>query len=80
MGLISFMIINNQFLLEPGIPIKPISSCGKTGVSIFKFIVSDYFHDAIVVEVPLAFIKCGDNLWDCNVGDESSYCIQECSE
>jgi hypothetical protein len=49
-------------------------------VSIFRFIVSDYFHDPISIEIPLAFIKCGDNLWDCNVEGESGYCIEECLE
>ncbi len=72
--------INNSYLPEPGIIIKSLASCGRTGVSIFRFIVSDYFHDPISIEIPLAFIKCGDNLWDCNVEDESGYCIEECPE
>ena len=48
-------------------------------ITIFRFIISDYFHDAILMEVPLLFIKCGDDLWDCDVGSESIYCIEECN-
>ena len=72
--------INNHLLPEPGIPIKPMNSCGSTGVSIFRFIISDYFYDSFAVEVPLIFIQCGENLWDCQFEGESNYCIEECGE
>lgn len=49
--------VNNIFLEEPGIPIKPIQSCGRIGVSVFKFIVSDMTFDPITTEISIGFDK-----------------------
>ncbi|MDP6937069.1 MAG: hypothetical protein QGF36_06525 [Candidatus Marinimicrobia bacterium] len=47
--------VNNAFLAEPGIPIKPIGSCGRTGISIFKFIAADKTFDPIEETVYIPF-------------------------
>ena len=40
--------VNNAYLLEPGIPIKPLNQCGRTGVSTFRFIIADMIFDPII--------------------------------
>ncbi len=49
--------VNNAFLAEPGIPIKPIGSCGRTGISIFKFIAADKTFEPVeeTVYIPFSF-------------------------
>ena len=40
--------VNNAYLQEPGIPIKPLNQCGRIGVSTFRFIVADMIFDPII--------------------------------
>ena len=47
--------VNNAYLDEPGIPIKPIELCGRSGVSIFRFIVADRSFGPIVEERSIGF-------------------------
>lgn len=70
--------INNDYLEEPGIPVKPISLCGRTGITLFKFIVSDQNSNPVAIEQPLLFAKCGDGFWNCDEDCES--CLIECGE
>ncbi len=47
--------VNNAFLPEPGIPVKPIGSCGRTGDSIFKFIAADKTFEPVDKTVYIPF-------------------------
>ena len=49
--------VNNAYLLEPGIPIKPLNQCGRTGVSTFRFIIADMIFDPIVEDRFVGFDK-----------------------
>jgi hypothetical protein len=49
--------VNNAYLQEPGIPIKPLNQCGRTGVSTFRFIVADMIFDPIVEDRFVGFDK-----------------------
>ena len=68
------MYLDNNF----GIIIDPISNCGKTGVSFFKFIISDQVFDPVIKEVAIPFSKCGDNIWNCE--EDCNNCYIECGE
>jgi len=70
--------VNNAYLPEPGIPIKPIILCGRTGTSFFRFIVSDLVFPPVSVEIPIEFVKCGDNFWNCE--EDCIHCPMECGE
>ena len=71
--------VNNAYLdNEQGISIEPISLCGKTGVSFFKFIISDLIFDPVIKEVAIPFAKCGDNVWNCE--EDCEHCPMECGE
>jgi len=77
--------VNNTYLddpttpeSEPGILIKPISLCGRTGISYFRFIVSDLVFDPVTIEIPIAFVKCGDNFWNCE--EDCEHCPGDCEE
>ena len=50
--------VNNAYLEEPGIPIKPIGLCGRTGVSIFRFIVEDMTSAPVIEDKYIGFDKC----------------------
>ena len=49
--------VNNAYLAEPGIPIKPLNQCGRTGVSTFRFIIADMIFDPIVEDRFVGFDK-----------------------
>ena len=49
--------VNNAYLEEPGIPIKPIELCGRIGVSIFRFIVADMTSAPVVEDKYVGFDK-----------------------
>ncbi|MBC8255682.1 MAG: hypothetical protein H8E85_00025 [Candidatus Marinimicrobia bacterium] len=49
--------VNNAYLSEPGIPIKPLNQCGRIGVSTFRFIVADMNFDPIIKDQPVGFDK-----------------------
>ena len=49
--------VNNVYLEEPGIPIKPLNLCGRIGVSTFRFIVSDMVFDPIIQDQQVGFDK-----------------------
>jgi hypothetical protein len=49
--------VNNAYLQEPGIPIKPLNQCGRTGVSTFRFIIADMIFDPIVEDRFVGFDK-----------------------
>ena len=56
--------IKNQFLdnpnteiEEPGLEYKPIKQCGRIGVAIFRFIISDMTFEPILKEVSVGFDK-----------------------
>ena len=49
--------VNNVYLDEPGIPVKPIGLCGRIGVSTFRFIVADMTLDPVVKERSVGFDK-----------------------
>ena len=42
--------VNNVYLDEPGIPVKPIGLCGRIGVSTFRFIVADMTLQLFVID------------------------------
>ena len=49
--------VNNAYLQEPGIPIKPLNQCGRTGLSTFRFIIADMIFDPIVEDRFVGFDK-----------------------
>ena len=49
--------VNNAYLQEPGIPIKPLNQCGRIGVSTFRFIVADMIFDPIIEDRFVGFDK-----------------------
>ena len=49
--------VNNAYLQEPGIPIKPLNQCGRIGVSTFRFIVADMFFNPIIEDRFVGFDK-----------------------
>lgn len=49
--------VNNAYLSEPGIPIKPLNQCGRIGVSAFRFIVADMIFDPIIKDQLVGFDK-----------------------
>ena len=49
--------VNNAYLDEPGIPIKPIGICGRIGVSIFRFIIADMTSGPVVEDRSVEFDK-----------------------
>ena len=49
--------VNNVYLQEPGIPIKPLNQCGRTGVSTFRFIIADRIFDPIIEDKFVGFDK-----------------------
>ena len=49
--------VNNVYLQEPGIPIKPLNQCGRIGVSTFRFIVADMIFDPIIEDRFVEFDK-----------------------
>ena len=49
--------VNNAYLQEPGIPIKPLNQCGRIGVSTFRFIVADMIFDPIIEDRFVVFDK-----------------------
>ena len=49
--------VNNIYLQEPGIPIKPLNQCGRIGVSTFRFIVADMIFDPIIEDRFVGFDK-----------------------
>ena len=49
--------VNNAYLQEPGIPIKPLNQCGRTGFSTFRFIIADMIFDPIVEDRFVGFDK-----------------------
>ena len=49
--------VNNAYLQEPGIPIKPLNQCGRIGVSTFRFIVADMIFDPIIEDKLVGFDK-----------------------
>ncbi|SVA91593.1 uncharacterized protein METZ01_LOCUS144447 [marine metagenome] len=49
--------VNNTYLQEPGIPIKPLNQCGRIGVSTFRFIVADMIFDPIIEDRFVGFDK-----------------------
>ena len=49
--------VNNAYLQEPGIPIKPLNQCGRIGVSTFRFIIADMIFDPIVEDRFVGFDK-----------------------
>ena len=49
--------VNNAYLAEPGIPIKPLNQCGTIGVSTFRFIIADMIFDPIIEDKLVGFDK-----------------------
>jgi len=49
--------VNNAYLQEPGIPIKPLNQCGRIGVSTFRFIVADMTLEPVAIERSVEFNK-----------------------
>ena len=49
--------VNNVYLDEPGIPVKPIGLCGRIGVSTFRFIVADMTLEPVAIERSVGFDK-----------------------
>ena len=49
--------VNNAYLQEPGIPIKPLNQCGRIGVSTFRFIVADMTLEPVAIERSVGFDK-----------------------
>jgi hypothetical protein len=49
--------VNNAYLQEPGIPIKPLNQCGRIGVSTFRFIIADMVFDPIIDDRFVVFDK-----------------------
>ena len=47
--------VNNAYLEEPGIPVKPLGLCGRIGVSNFRFIVADMTFEPIIDEKSVVF-------------------------
>lgn len=49
--------VNNAYLEEPGIPIKPLNQCGRIGVSTFRFIIADMIFDPVIEDHSVVFDK-----------------------
>jgi hypothetical protein len=49
--------VNNAYLEEPGIAVKPIGLCGRIGISTFRFIVSDMTFEPVIEERSVVFDK-----------------------
>ena len=76
-SLLTYDLINEYSDNQLGFQVRPIDECGRTGLTSFKFIVSDKENNITTEEVFLLFSKCGENYWNCDQEDCES-CLEEC--